>query len=82
MITTMYANPSASQNFSDVAGPATKPPNQSPTSSSVSITPFGVEMKRIPTTANVPASPRIVSTTARSAPLGDIRRIVPGPAPT
>src|SRR5437764_8165564 len=63
----MYANASASQSFSSLRGAVGKLPIQLPTSSIRPSTPLGVTMKRIPTTANVSASRRNVSTTSRSA---------------
>ena len=66
----MYANASASQSFSSLRGAVGKLPIQLPTSSIRPSTPLGVTMNRIPTTANVAASRRSVSTTRPSARAG------------
>src|ERR671931_1532241 len=66
-ITTMYAKPSASQNFSTVCGAWVKLPMSSPRSEITSRTPLGTAMNRIPTTAKLAASKRRFRTTNRSA---------------
>jgi hypothetical protein len=53
-----------------VSGPSAKLPIASPRSSITPITPSGVAMNSVPTTAKLTARKRIVATTMRSAAWG------------